>query len=315
MMICPPGARSVAAAARTAPGSHEVLEDLRQDDPVVPLAADRRGQVVVVEVQHGDGAQTALARQLGRLGIDLDPVHRAAPVDQDLTEEAGGAADVQDSLAGTDEVDDERVPGVRGLRIDRLEVVDTHGEALHPIAGVPPGPEVRHDRSRWSDATGTAGACAPAPPWHHVRRADHPGRDPSRRSPHRHRPVRRAPGGGPARRVRAPRRRRRGPGLDVDARGGAVPDLPPSVTQVGRRVPARLVRSLWRRGSWPPVELLVGTTDVFHGTNFVSPPTRHAREVVTVHDLTYERARATVSDASLLYRGSCPAPWPAGRTC
>ncbi|MDQ0373234.1 glycosyltransferase family 4 protein [Cellulomonas humilata] len=90
------------------------------------------------------------------------------------------------------------------------------------------------------------------------------------------------------------------------ARGGAVPDLPPSVTQVGRRVPARLVRSLWRRGSWPPVELLVGTTDVFHGTNFVSPPTRHAREVVTVHDLTYEVHAQTVSDASLLYRELVP---------
>ncbi|MBO9555477.1 glycosyltransferase family 1 protein [Cellulomonas sp.] len=90
------------------------------------------------------------------------------------------------------------------------------------------------------------------------------------------------------------------------ARGGAVEGLPPGVVQTGRRVPARLVRSLWRRGGWPPVELLIGRTDVFHGTNFVSPPTRRAREVVTVHDLTYERHAATVDAASLLYRELVP---------
>jgi glycosyltransferase involved in cell wall biosynthesis len=90
------------------------------------------------------------------------------------------------------------------------------------------------------------------------------------------------------------------------ARGGAVDDLPSGVAQVGRRVPARLVRSLWGRGSWPPVELLVGPTDVFHGTNFVSPPTRRAREVVTVHDLTYELHAQTVSAASLAYRQLVP---------
>lgn len=90
------------------------------------------------------------------------------------------------------------------------------------------------------------------------------------------------------------------------ARGGAVQDLPGSVVQVGRRVPARLVRALWRHGTWPPIELLVGRTDVFHGTNFVSPPTRHAREVVTVHDLTYEVHAETVDEASLLYRELVP---------
>ncbi|WP_199423600.1 glycosyltransferase family 4 protein [Actinotalea solisilvae] len=90
------------------------------------------------------------------------------------------------------------------------------------------------------------------------------------------------------------------------ARGGAIADLPPGVAQVGRRVPARLVREAWRRWDLPPVEALVGRTDVFHGTNFTSPPTRRAREVVTVHDLTYELHADTVSDASLAYRALVP---------
>jgi glycosyltransferase involved in cell wall biosynthesis len=97
--------------------------------------------------------------------------------------------------------------------------------------------------------------------------------------------------------------------LDVttwSARGGRVADLPPGVRQTGPRVPARLLRAGWTRGSWPPVELLVGRTDVFHGTNFVSPPTRRAAEVVTVHDLTYLDHPGTVSADSLAYRDLVP---------
>lgn len=97
--------------------------------------------------------------------------------------------------------------------------------------------------------------------------------------------------------------------LDVTtwtARGGRVPDLPAGVRQVGPRVPARLLRAAWARTDHPRIETLTGPSDVFHGTNFVSPPTRRAREVVTVHDLTYERHAATVSPASLAYRELVP---------
>lgn len=90
------------------------------------------------------------------------------------------------------------------------------------------------------------------------------------------------------------------------ARGGRVTGLPSGVAQVGPRVPARLVRALWTRGEHPRIESLVGATSVFHGTNFVSPPTRRAREVVTVHDLTYVLHTDTVSAASLEYRTLVP---------
>lgn len=90
------------------------------------------------------------------------------------------------------------------------------------------------------------------------------------------------------------------------ARGGRLAHLPAGVAQVGPRVPARLLRECWRRTDFPPIERLVGPTDVFHGTNFVSPPTRRAREVVTIHDLTYAVHAQTVSSASLLYRELVP---------
>ncbi|WP_066582675.1 glycosyltransferase family 4 protein [Cellulomonas timonensis] len=104
---------------------------------------------------------------------------------------------------------------------------------------------------------------------------------------------------------------RRGLAADVrvttwTARGARLADLPGDVTQVGPRVPARMLRECWRRTQFPPIELLVGPTDVFHGTNFVSPPTRSAREVVTIHDLTYALHAETVSAASLLYRELVP---------
>lgn len=90
------------------------------------------------------------------------------------------------------------------------------------------------------------------------------------------------------------------------ARGGSLTDLPPGARQVGPRVPARALRAAWTRTDLPPIEALVGRTDVFHGTNFVSPPTRRAREVVTVHDLTYVDHVETVSAESRAYARLVP---------
>jgi glycosyltransferase involved in cell wall biosynthesis len=85
------------------------------------------------------------------------------------------------------------------------------------------------------------------------------------------------------------------------ARAGA-----PAAKVVRRRAPARLLHELWARGSLPPVEWLTGAVDVFHGTNFVLPPTRRAAGVVTVHDLAYEHTPELVSAASRRYRELVP---------
>jgi glycosyltransferase involved in cell wall biosynthesis len=70
--------------------------------------------------------------------------------------------------------------------------------------------------------------------------------------------------------------------------------------------PARLLQRCWQRGELPPVELICGRVDVFHGTNFVLPPTRRAGGVVTVHDLSFLRYPETVNAASLAYRELVP---------
>ena len=63
--------------------------------------------------------------------------------------------------------------------------------------------------------------------------------------------------------------------------------VPAGVTVRGGPVPARALRALWQRVGWPPTELLATSADVLHATNFVLPPSRRARGVVTVHDLAF----------------------------
>jgi glycosyltransferase involved in cell wall biosynthesis len=62
--------------------------------------------------------------------------------------------------------------------------------------------------------------------------------------------------------------------------------LPPGVAATRRPIPSRTTRRLWKRIDWPPIEFWTGPVDVVHGPNFVVPPSRHAAEIVTVHDLT-----------------------------
>ncbi len=80
----------------------------------------------------------------------------------------------------------------------------------------------------------------------------------------------------------------------------------PGVEVRQRPAPARGLQAAWARGEWPPVELLTGRLDVFHATNFVLPPLRRARGVVTVHDLAFLRMTETVSAASARYRALVP---------
>ena len=81
--------------------------------------------------------------------------------------------------------------------------------------------------------------------------------------------------------------------------------VPPGVSVRARPAPARALRAAWQRTEWPPVELLTGRLDVFHGTNFVLPPAR-ARGVLTVHDLAYLLHRDTVSADSARLRELVP---------
>ncbi len=63
-------------------------------------------------------------------------------------------------------------------------------------------------------------------------------------------------------------------------------------------VPARALRAVWTRAEFPTVGLFCGRTEVFHGTNFVLPPTGRAGGVMTIHDLAYLTNPDTVDATS-----------------
>ena len=88
---------------------------------------------------------------------------------------------------------------------------------------------------------------------------------------------------------RSPVSRPERPPSDVDAA------LPPQVKAPNfqdRRAPLseRALIILWHRLRLPiPVEWFTGPVDIFHSTDFVLPPVRQARTILTVHDLTFMR--------------------------
>jgi glycosyltransferase involved in cell wall biosynthesis len=56
---------------------------------------------------------------------------------------------------------------------------------------------------------------------------------------------------------------------------------------VDRRVPVHLLNYAWHRWEWPPIEMLGATADVVHAAHPLLIPSRHAAQVVTVHDLFF----------------------------
>jgi glycosyltransferase involved in cell wall biosynthesis len=94
--------------------------------------------------------------------------------------------------------------------------------------------------------------------------------------------------------------------FSLRGRGELAALLPPGVRDRSRALPARLLQRTWARIEVPTVTSLVGRVDVFHGTNFVLPPTGSARGVVTVHDLAFLHTPATVSSTSQALRELVP---------
>jgi glycosyltransferase involved in cell wall biosynthesis len=65
---------------------------------------------------------------------------------------------------------------------------------------------------------------------------------------------------------------------------------PPNFVIRRSAIPSRWLAAGWHRLGLPlPAEVLTGECDLFHSTDFVLPPLRKARGVVTVHDLSFIR--------------------------
>ena len=68
-----------------------------------------------------------------------------------------------------------------------------------------------------------------------------------------------------------------------------------------RWLPGRIVQAAWKRLAYPPFDLFSGTANVFHFPNFVRPPLRRGRSVVTIHDATFLRYPETTEAKNLCY--------------
>jgi glycosyltransferase involved in cell wall biosynthesis len=53
------------------------------------------------------------------------------------------------------------------------------------------------------------------------------------------------------------------------------------------RVPVRALNWCWHRLSWPPMEWIAGPADIVHSPTPLLIPSRHAAQVVTIHDLFF----------------------------
>jgi len=82
--------------------------------------------------------------------------------------------------------------------------------------------------------------------------------------------------------------------------------VPAGVTTRSLPVPARALRTVWTHLEVPPVTLFSGRADVFHGTNFILPPTGRAGGVVTIHDLAYLSTPDLVDHTSRALRELVP---------
>lgn len=75
------------------------------------------------------------------------------------------------------------------------------------------------------------------------------------------------------------------------------PDMPRPLPRVQLPFGSRTAAIVWQRLRLPiPVELFSGPLDIFHSPDYVLPPLRRARGLVTVHDLSFVKRPATAPD-------------------
>ena len=76
---------------------------------------------------------------------------------------------------------------------------------------------------------------------------------------------------------------------------------PDAVQRCCRWMPGRSAQTLWKHLRWPPFDLLAGPADLYHFPNFILPPVRRGKAVVTVHDVSFLRFPEFAEARNLAY--------------
>jgi glycosyltransferase involved in cell wall biosynthesis len=85
-------------------------------------------------------------------------------------------------------------------------------------------------------------------------------------------------------------------------------DRMPGTRIVDTRVPVRVLNAAWHRLGWPPIELLAGPHDIAQSLHPLLMPARHARQIVTIHDLDFlDHPERTHAEIRRDYRRLAPA--------
>lgn len=79
-------------------------------------------------------------------------------------------------------------------------------------------------------------------------------------------------------------------------------DWPENFSVTRAPLTERVLAALWQRARVPlPVETFIGAVDLFYSPDFLLPPTRARRAIVTVHDLSYVRVPECFPEPLLKY--------------
>ena len=68
-----------------------------------------------------------------------------------------------------------------------------------------------------------------------------------------------------------------------------------------RWCPGRLAQAAWKHLRWPPFDLFAGRADLYHFPNFILPPLRRGKSVVTIHDMSFLRFPEFAESRNLSY--------------
>ncbi len=74
--------------------------------------------------------------------------------------------------------------------------------------------------------------------------------------------------------------------FDFKGQGSPV-NIPNAEQHAIRWFPGRIAQLAWKTLGWPPFDAFAGEADVYHFPNFVLPPLRRGKSVVTIHDMAF----------------------------